>query len=304
MIQFARVVSVEDPLELRRVKVRVLGVHGEAFPQEMLPWANSGKYGGAPDTGEYPVYIKGQTVMVDFENDDITRPFVITCLAKKAHPSQKYGDADWGIGDADSDVPEEFKDPRVHGVFKTHNGAMMAVVETPGGEKMMLIDRAGQFFETCSPLESEEVGILKRGTEVAPSVEMEGKLTADAYMKAVDLSGNMFEMKTTVDGKSSTRMENPRNGNLFNFDEDGLKVEVLGGADNGGLTLVMDSAGMRLNGVEFATRKIVDLFEQFSSTVAMSTKPGSPAPMFPAKLAVFNVRKDASINAEGMKTKL
>ena len=305
MRAWATVVDVNDPLGLRRVKVRIRAVHGDNFPESHLPWAETAQAGGAPDSGEYPVFVKGQSVMVDLEYDDITRPTVIGAATKVYESEQQvYGDTGWKPAGSGNDVPLEAKDPTVDCKFKTHNGAALFVREKPGEEGLLLVDRAGQYVEMSSPTSAEEVGSLKRGETKAPSSEFEGLLVAEAFVKAMDLSGNKVYLRTGTDGTSSALVENPRNGNSFKFDEDGLRIDVLGGMSNGGLTLVMDAAGLRLNNVELATRKFVDLFDTFSSMVALSSKPGTPAPMFPAKKAVFDVRKGASINADGLMTKL
>jgi hypothetical protein len=243
--------------------------------------------------------------MVELEYDDITRPSVVGAATKVFESEQQvYGETGWKPAGEGNDVPLEAKDPSVDCQFKTHNGAALFVREKPGEEGLLLIDRAGQYVEMSSPTSAEEVGSLKRGETKAPSTEFEGHLVADAFVKAMDLSGNRIHLHTGVDGTSSALVDNPRNGNSFKFDENGLRIDVLGGMSGGGLTLEMDSAGFRLNGVELVTRKFVDLFDTFSSMVALSSKPGTPAPMFPAKKAVFDVRKGASINADGLMTKL
>lgn len=304
MMRWATVVSVEDPLGLRRVRVRIETVHGSGFPEALLPWAETGEQGGSPDAGAYPVFVKGQSVLVSCENGDITRPAVMRGITKPWGASQKYGESGWVPVEGENDVPSEAADPTVHMVFKTPNGAALFVKEKPGEEKMFVVDRAGQYIELSSPSSGTEVGGDKRGVDTAPSSEAETKLTGDAAVRAVDVSGNMVWLHTGTDGFSRVKVDNPRNGNFLRFDENGLVVEVLGGQAEGGLTLVMDSAGLRLNGVELATRKLVDLIDAYSATMTLSTKPGTPAPMFPAQKAVFDVRKLADINSDGLLTQL
>ena len=101
-----------------------------------------------------------------------------------------YGDTGWKPAGSGNDVPLEAKDPTVDCKFKTHNGAALFVREKPGEEGLLLVDRAGQYVEMSSPTSAEEVGSLKRGETKAPSSEFEGLLVAEAFVKAMDLSGN------------------------------------------------------------------------------------------------------------------
>jgi hypothetical protein len=64
----AKVVAIDDPMRLGRVRVRVFGVFGDTIPDEELPWA-------LPfDSGSFNVPQEGALVNVLFENDDIYRP--------------------------------------------------------------------------------------------------------------------------------------------------------------------------------------------------------------------------------------
>jgi hypothetical protein len=128
-----------------------------------------------------------------------------------------------------------------------------------------------------------------------------GILAGPAEVVVTGAAGNSFKM-TAEQGSERVEWENSAHGNYLRLGNGGFYMEVLGGKDEGGLTITAGSDGFRVNGVLLASEKLVDWLDAFSTNLVMGRKPGSPEPMFPAAKTDFESKESASINSDGMRT--
>ena len=306
----AKVVDINDPKgNLNRVKVRVPEVHGEEFPDEFLPWAFIGtRGGGVADAGSADKYEKGADVYVMFENGDPSMPVVLFGVVKQPSEGNSYGDCDWGPEPGStSDVPVEAQNPRTHTYFKSPKGASVYVIEDDRSERMVQVDRAGQMMEMCAPVtvaananngERRGIRIASDDTQLGYSV-----MSGPAYMRMKDLSGNVA-LLYSEEGKERIELYNKAHENKLVMNESGVVWDVLGGMTAGGITFTMSSDGVKVNGKYLASESVVDWIKQFEKTFTMGTSPGNPSPVYPAALTDFNVKHNASIDDDGMKTRI
>jgi len=317
MVLVGVVEDTQDPEGLGRVRVRIRQLHGN-MAVALLPWAWVGYPGaGAYDTGMELPYPRGATVFVMFEENDTSKPIVFAGCRKRTAASQQYGEvgSEWGPSDdlraseQTSDRPAESTEteqPQV--LLKTPKGATIYVVEEDEAECVRIVDRAGQLFEMTSPVSTEENlhNAQQRGlrnVDDGNQLDYKTELAGPASIRAVDLAGNMVEM-WAEDGAERVQITSPVTKNSLLFDKNGLTLTILGGKDDGGLTLTMTSAGLKVNGKFLVTEEMVEWLVNFKTSLTQSSQPGSPSPIFPAALSDFLNRVGDSINANGVKTRL
>jgi len=306
----AKVIDTGDPKgNLNRYKVRVPEVHGEEFPDEFLPWAFVGsRGGGAADTGSADKYEKGADVYVMFENGDPSMPVILFGVVKQPSEDNAYGECGWGPEPGStSDVPVEAQNPRTRTYFKSPKGASIYVIEDDRSERMVLVDRAGQLMEMCAPVTvaANEGNGERRGTRIASGDTQLGYdvMSGPAYMRMKDLSGNVA-LLYSEEGEERVELYNKAHGNKWVMGKTGVIWDVLGGKTNGGITIVVDSTGVKVNDQYLATESVVDWIKEFEKSLTMGTSPGNPSPVFPAALTDFNLKQNASVNTDGMKTRI
>jgi len=81
---FGYVESVDDPLKIGRVQVKVFGVHSDSIPASTLPWfstvnSNSASYDGLGES--HTGYLQGSTVFGYFVDLEMQRGFVVGSLS-------------------------------------------------------------------------------------------------------------------------------------------------------------------------------------------------------------------------------
>lgn len=308
-MRYATVEDVDDPRGFNRVRVRVEGYHSPDTPTSLLPWAQVASWGGGmPDSGAAPKYLVGASVMVVFERGNPGRPWVLFGVPKETADFQEYGEDGWAPeSDSDNDCPQEATDNETTCVFKTPKGAALYVDEADGQEKLVLVDRAGQAVEMVAPVTeaANAQNAQRRGTGLASAGTglKYSAMAGPAYVKATGMSGDSITVYSE-DGEEKIELDNASQGNSLTMDKDGFVLEVLGGKDGGGLTIVGDSSGLRVNGLYLVTENLVAWLDAFKATLTQSTRPGDPGPLFPTALAAFNSEKDDSMNATGHRTRI
>lgn len=338
MIYTGEVVNNSDPLRLGRVQVRVTEFH-RGRSDQYLPWAfivSAG--GGSYDTGSAFRYPLGSSVLVAFEANNPNRPVVLGGCFKFVASSQEYGDtddewqADWvswcpacdtyyddlqEVCTAcntrtirNTDIPQEAKDEAgrdVSVLFKLPKGATLFVDEADEGERLVLVDRAGQVFEMVSPVteEANAENAARRGVGLVTDdtgLDYE-KMAGPAYIRMMDLSGNILLLHSE-EGEEKVRVENTVFGNYLEMTKTGIVIQALNGVDDEGVTIQITVSGVKVNGKYLVTEELVNWLKTYKTSLTQSTQPGSPAPIFPTALTDFNTQAEQSMNIEGMKTRL
>jgi hypothetical protein len=131
-----------DPLQIGRCRVRVLGIHSESYdmiPVDTLPWAhpiNPLVFGSISGVGIYSVPVKGTWVWVFFDNDDFNLPIIMGAILGN---NTKKPDIEVGFRDPQNKYPKklgtDFND-KVTGTSYLLNN----VIETKGGHYIQLYD--------------------------------------------------------------------------------------------------------------------------------------------------------------------
>lgn len=186
---------VNDPLGLRRVKVRIPSEHGDvdSRPTQDLPWASVANQGNSYDSGGSMPLQVGMQVWVILVNNDPEYPVVIAGTGPSIPMTpQVYGQTrpdllpisenDTNLGawrgesvviDEESETevfrgqteaPKEIRrsaanEPTVYLPFKTMKGAAICMEDADGREYMQILDRAGQGLLLHGPIHR----ILNRG---------------------------------------------------------------------------------------------------------------------------------------------
>jgi hypothetical protein len=336
VIYTGEVVSNQDPIRLGRVKVRVTEFHRNR-DEKLLPWAFVlSRGGGTYDTGSADRFPVHASVYVAFENNNPQRPVVLGGAGKIVTAAQAYGEtgeewtAEWLVWCPtcdtyfetqvevcptcnrktvrNTDLAQEAKDKEgVSVLWKLPKGATMFVDETDEEERLVIVDRAGQVFEMVSPvLEAENVAnAARRGISmVTDGTGLEyAQMSGPSYIRMMDLSGNIL-LLYSEDGEEKVRVENAAFGNFMEMTKTGIVLQALEGVDNEGVTVQITASGLKVNGKYLVTEELVDWLMQYKQTIAQSTQPGSPEPLYPAALSDLTTKSGQSMNIEGMKTKL
>lgn len=268
-VRYAKIEDVNDPRGFNRLKVRIDGYHSETTPLVMLPWAQVlSRGGGMPDSGSADKYIKGASVLVVLERDDLSRPWVLGGIPKEteAHTStlgtspgdseivsdrvtavvpsfQKYGDGLWAPESGSvNDLPQEANDNAVTCVFKTNKGAALYVDETDEQEKLILVDRAGQCVELVSPVTAAENAGSTTRTQ-PPSVD-DWWLNAQRRGTGLASAGTALEYSVMA-GPAYIKATDLGGNTVLLYSEDGEeKIEI--DNDAHGNSLVFDKDGFVL----------------------------------------------------------
>jgi uncharacterized protein involved in type VI secretion and phage assembly len=139
----ASVLDNQDPKGLARVRVRVSGLADT--PGTLDLWARVATLMAGPDRGTWFMPEVGDEVLVAFERGDVRVPYMIGALWNaKARPPADAGDAAAGVT-----------------VIRSHSGVTLRIrdnvseqsliVETPGGQRLILQDAPGSVhIEDCN----------------------------------------------------------------------------------------------------------------------------------------------------------
>jgi len=165
--------DVEDPEKRGRVRVRIESVwraatgdstfdDGESVPVNDLPWADVPRNRGGNKYGVFDVPEKGDAVIVVFENGDPSFPLVIggwygtneVPLAALGQPGDT-ADALKGLdvapkaGGGTIQEPANPADPNYpdNKVFRTSNGLLVEIDNTPGSERINIAHPSGTWWE-------------------------------------------------------------------------------------------------------------------------------------------------------------
>lgn len=311
------IVDVRDN-KIRPYQIKVPNVH-QFLAAEMLPWARVLNFGGGSfDSGGQPMFVKGATVGILFEDGNIFKPIIIGGIQKDVGETQEYASEifpDEGTYkptenrpvEMPNDGPIESLTPGVYTLYKSPKGATIVVSEAPEAEYFKLIDRAGQEIEMVSPVTnaSNTNNGAQRGDREAGNEEAlpYSDIKEEAYIRVTDLSGNQFELYSKQ-GEERILIKNNAHNNTLEFNKDGLFINILNGKTGGGLTIEGTAEGLKVNGQYLATESLVEWLEQSKTNLGLAVKPGNPVPIFPSRLVEFLTKRISSINNEGLKSQL
>jgi hypothetical protein len=238
-----QIVSIDDPDQLGRVRVRVWALHGDdtVVPDSSLPWADvSEQGGGGYDYGSFDPPPVGSGVWVMFEGGNPDLPVVQGTfrgvpkrdtynpnifLVKDNKPNSEKP---WKPPDEEVETPKDvFEDiyagdphPTRRVWKKSYKGHTIVIEDGDGKEFLQIIDRAGQIIELDCPVAEgyAEGNAAQRGTRNAikgdqlPHEFMKYKRAA---IRIRDLSGQEIlldaknqEERIVIRGHSVTGSEN------------------------------------------------------------------------------------------------
>lgn len=318
-----KVVDIADPLDIGRVRVRIMALHGpEAVrSDDMLPWACPITLGGGtPDTGSYTPYPLGASVAVFFESGNLNRPIVLGGISKRV-TTQQYGREEdglmgiWGAEEGEvTDLPAEARSgSNTHVVYKSPKGATIAICEENEGEFLRITDRSGQIFEMSSPVGEgyNQENASRRGEKSAvdgTAMSHVSDTSGPSCIRMIDLAGNTIELRSETDGTedvSRVKISNPVHSSFLEFTKDGITLQSLSGQGvAGGVTMEITETGVKVNGQYLVTEAFVDWLKEHRTKIVLGSSPGSPEPLCPDALADYLVKFEADMNNSGLKTKL
>lgn len=229
--------SISDPLQLGRIKARIIQVYGP--PQNTstadLPWAlQCSMFGGGNDYGTKLVPPVGSTVWILFEGGKTEYPvYVGTADSIPSKPVKMLrnnegttpkglvsmspsNDSNW-IAPPGSDGPKETltqvnNRPERYVVFKSPKGAILDIQDRDEKEHTNLIDRAGQGIFIDGPIKaandiapSNEKNYAQRGLTNSldgNSLPLESTLTNEAAISIIDLGSQSITLSTKKNGNT------------------------------------------------------------------------------------------------------
>ena len=149
--QRAKVMDNKDPKKIGRIRVQFLWQE-EQDPNLMTPWIRIAQPHGGDYKGFYFIPEIGEEVMVDFENGNAEKPFVVGTLY---HCNQKP-------------KPSHVDDDNVIKSIRTRNGHTISFVDEGKGGRMGIFDSdrdTGEFRSYFIGLDSDEklIKIISRG---------------------------------------------------------------------------------------------------------------------------------------------
>jgi type VI secretion system secreted protein VgrG len=174
--QSARVMHVDDPDKLGRVRVQFLWQQGGS---ELSPWIRVLTGHAHESGGSYLLPEVNDEVLVDFEFNDPEQPVVVGSLFNGKHKP----DAAW------ADERNETK------AFRTKGGNEVLISDKPGKESVTVRNKDGK----------NEV-VLSLGGEPGITIKSDGKLTLDAKTIELKCQDLKVDAKTGVE-VSSTKVK-------------------------------------------------------------------------------------------------
>lgn len=155
----------QDPEKIGRVRVRIYGVHSfetdgdESVQTEHLPWAEiigPTTFGLNGNVGGSSVLLVGTWVWCFLEQEDPNRPIVMgVCTGGGDLSKSAKGDTSDPIiagknSGINAEAGEPEQQPSTYGkvtTLQTESGNMIELDDTPGNERVQLIDSAGNYIE-------------------------------------------------------------------------------------------------------------------------------------------------------------
>jgi len=201
----AFVISIEDPLNLGRVKIRVPTVHGTLPTQkdfvmdEYLPWAIPGIFSMAGyGTGQMIVPLVGSTVFVTFEYDEPTHPIYFGGLYSKKPVGDKFvqGPRYLYSGDAVKVEKDDLSYYRAteYVLFKSLKGVEIKVNDSDGFESVEVSDALGQ------KIIMRNIGMsLRRFDAIDPNVVGELEIVSGKRKIIMDKDGDVGRVEIASD---------------------------------------------------------------------------------------------------------
>lgn len=233
----------QDPMQLGRVKVRVVQLHGIAenpvIETGQLPWART-VGGGGWGYGSVKVIPVGTTVAVMFVGGDPEAPFIIGPVPGVPSTPKVHGVKDdlpehpGAIGEWEGmnrpELPREARllrhhDPAVQVPFKTAKGATLKIQEDDERERLELVDRTGQgLFIEGTVLVDKNTGNAEQRDQ--RSVR-HGDQT-DYTETMVDQSSDMRLVDVAGQGLNISARKNEERVHLISNDASGAKKFPMG----------------------------------------------------------------------------
>lgn len=196
-----------DPEEIGRVQVRIYGIHSfeesrglEGSDTSGLPWAEvigGTEFGLIQGIGASSILRNGTLVWILFEEDDTNKPLVIGVIKGKIN-----GVSDINKGRPDSEYGKV-------AIIKSESGSSLDFDDTPGKERVTLIDKFGSFIE----MTLEKILTKVIGNKV-------DEITKNYFMNTAGAtrinSGNGLEIKndTLIDGNLYVKGTITSTGNI------------------------------------------------------------------------------------------
>jgi uncharacterized protein involved in type VI secretion and phage assembly len=148
-VYLARVVSVDDPLRLARVQVRVLGVDG-AEQQDAPIWARVAVPFAGPGRGSLLIPDVDDEVAIAFVNGDERFPLVVG-----------------GVWNGSQQPAEQFGGDRVdRWTFTGKHGARVAIVEEAPGQSLIELSTPGEVSATLRQEAGGSITITAAGSTI------------------------------------------------------------------------------------------------------------------------------------------
>ncbi len=174
-IRVAEVVDNQDPLQMRRLKIRT-SLHSK-YPDDHLPWALCGVFqsqGGTSGAGSFAIPLVGSSVLVQFQAGDPDQPIYVGTLADS------------------SNVPALFKTNYPHRVGVLFDGGSYVYVDCQENEVKLshqgttvVIDSAGKVTVNVA----SDVDLTVNGN-VTASVTGDVNLTVGGSVNSVATTWN------------------------------------------------------------------------------------------------------------------
>ena len=175
------VLSNEDPLNKGRIKVIIPGIM-DSKDVGNLPWIEyKSPFVGGTDAGTLIIPEVGTWVIVEEESSGV---FIYS-----------------GTWNTSTDKPLEVTNFNQKVLFKSRTGHTIFLDDSPEGEKLRIIDRAGQIIEMNSPIKKD---VSSRG--IGNVIDGNAKTTSDvptgkeASITVKDLSGNFLKLEANDQG--------------------------------------------------------------------------------------------------------
>lgn len=200
------VAAIDDPKQLRRLKVKVPSLFGD----ETLEWAwPCEPYGGLGEMSAMAVPEVGAGVWVEFEAGDPSHPIWTGCWP--------------GAPGGKSEIPAEATAnyPRVK-IIKTKSGAYCYIDDTPGAERVKVRSKSGHTLVMDDKPGAEKITVLSKGTH---------RLKLDDTAGAEKVTVRSKQGLTVKLDDAALKVEATDGANTVTLDKNAGKVTVTGAVE-------------------------------------------------------------------------
>ena len=195
--QRALVVDNNDPKKLGRIRVQFLWQE-EQNPVMMTPWIRIAQPHGGNNKGFYFIPEIGEEVMVDFENGNLEKPYVVGTLY---HGKQNPDEEKW--------FPTDTNEVKM---IRSRNGHSILFRDRGDGGYLALYDKPNPDYAACVILDSDEKLLY---LESKGNIELfaHGNIMMSAGGNITSYAGNNIvedcknDMKITVGGEKLVNVE-------------------------------------------------------------------------------------------------